>query len=173
MLHFLALAFSDNAFRAPNLDCLEAISQMKVPKSRQAIQLEWKDNILDKCIFRRAEKEVSGMKISDRVLPYYSISKHFRKAGQDAGFRENLTPYAIRRATGNAVNDIYYRCDLFFDLFANAVQMARRKLSVTRSWVILEKRCSNITYLNRLNTTFNLLILVPSRGLSLAQLQGG
>ena len=55
------------------------------------------------------------MKISDRVLPYYSISKHFRKAEQDAGFRENLTPYAIRRATGNAVNDIYHRCDLFFD----------------------------------------------------------
>ncbi len=55
------------------------------------------------------------MKISDRVLPYYSISKHFRKAEQDAGFRENLTPYAIRRVTGNAVNDIYHRCDLFFD----------------------------------------------------------
>jgi len=114
VLHFLALAFSDNAFKAPDLDCPEAIYQMKVPEPRQAIELEWDGEILNKCIFRRAEKGVSGMKISDRVLPYYSISKHFRKAGQDAGFRENLTPYAIRRATGNAVNSIYHHRGLFF-----------------------------------------------------------
>ena len=49
-------------------------------------------------------KGSSGMKDSDRVLPYYSNRKHFRKAGQDAGFRENSTAYTTRRATGNAVN---------------------------------------------------------------------
>ncbi len=171
MLHFLALAFFDNVFRASNLDCFKTISQIKILKSRQVIQLEWKDNILNKCIFRRAEKRISEMKISNRVLSYYFISKHFRKIEQDAEFCKNLTLYVIHQVTDNVVNDIYHRCDLFFDLFANAVQMTWRKLFVIRSWVILEKRCSNITYLNRLNMMFNLLILISSRELSLSQLQ--
>ncbi len=115
MLHFLTLTFFNNVFRALNLDCLETISQMKVSKSRQVIQLEWKDNILNKCIFRRAEKRVSEMKISNRVLSYYFISKHFRKIEQDAEFCKNLTSYVICQVTDNAVNDIYHRCNLFFD----------------------------------------------------------
>jgi len=40
MLHFLALAFFDNAFKASNLDCPEAIYQMKVSEPQQAIELE-------------------------------------------------------------------------------------------------------------------------------------
>ena len=55
------------------------------------------------------------MKISNRVLSYYFISKHFRKIEQDAGFRENLTSYVIRRVTDNAVNSIYHHRDLFFN----------------------------------------------------------
>ena len=115
MLHFLILAFFNNVFRALNLDCFKTISQMKISKSRQVIRLEWKDNILNKCIFRRAEKKISEMKISNRVLSYYFISKHFRKIEQDAEFCKNLTSYVIHRVTDSAVNDIYHRCDLFFD----------------------------------------------------------
>ncbi len=40
MLHFLALAFFDNAFKTSNLDCSETIYQMKVSESQQAIELE-------------------------------------------------------------------------------------------------------------------------------------
>ncbi len=141
MLHFLILTFFDNIFRALNLDCLETISQMKILKSRQVIQLEWKDNILNKCIFQRAEKRVSKMKISNRVLSYYFISKHFKKIEQDAEFCKNLTSYVIHWVTDNIVNNIYHRCDLFFDLFANAVQMTWRKLFIIRSWIILEEKC--------------------------------
>lgn len=115
MLHFLALAFFNNVFRALNLNCFKTIFQMKILKSWQVIQLEWKDNILNKCIFQRAEKKISEMKISNWVLLYYFISKHFRKIEQDAKFCKNLTSYVICQVTDNAVNDIYHRCDLFFD----------------------------------------------------------
>ncbi len=40
VLHFLVLAFSDNAFKAPDLNCPEVIYQMKVPEPRQAIELK-------------------------------------------------------------------------------------------------------------------------------------
>lgn len=79
ILHFLALAFFNNIFKALNLDCFKTISQMKILKSRQVIQLEWKDNILNKCIFRKAKKKVSEIKISNQVLLYYFINKHFKK----------------------------------------------------------------------------------------------
>ena len=107
MLHFLALAFSDNAFKAPGLNCPEALYQMKVSEPRQALELEWNDSVMNKCVFRRAKMTEGGLQTSDEAWPYHTISRLLVKASKDAGFPQNMIPYAIRRATGNAVNSTH------------------------------------------------------------------
>lgn len=104
ILHFLALAFSDNTFRAPGLTP-ENFFSVVVPSQRNSIEFQWKESILDTPIFRRTENTTNGTGIS----PYRCLSdKVFRdqlqRLGFSAGYKDILTPYAVRRGAGNAVD---------------------------------------------------------------------
>ncbi|KAF8250945.1 hypothetical protein K440DRAFT_113864 [Wilcoxina mikolae CBS 423.85] len=106
ILHFLSLAFADNAFRAPDLTP-ENFFSVFVPPQRNSIEFQWKESILNTPVFRRTEHTVNGTGISPyRCLSDKVFRDQLRRLGLSAGFKDILTPYAIRRGTGNAVDSV-------------------------------------------------------------------
>jgi hypothetical protein len=102
---FLSLALADDAFEARNLTTPEAILGVRVPAIRESIQLRWKKTMLDVPIFRRAVRATAGIRTSPvRALPYESVSKYLKRLGRNFGFPQVLSPYCIRRETGNKLD---------------------------------------------------------------------
>ena len=94
VLQFLALAFADDAFEAPNLKSPEHIFQLKVEHPRESLQLRWKDSMLETPIFRRAVRTPSGIRTSiNKALTYDSFYTYLKRLGRSTGFPQILTSY--------------------------------------------------------------------------------
>ncbi|EDN08847.1 hypothetical protein I7I51_00505 [Histoplasma capsulatum] len=105
--HFLSLALADRAFEAQGINTPEDIFRIEVPPYRNSLQLRWRPEMLDIPIFRRTYHTAHGVRISpDRALPYDAFNQYLQRLGRNSGLEEPLTPYCIRRATANAVDDV-------------------------------------------------------------------
>ncbi|GME38370.1 hypothetical protein MMC13_007471 [Neofusicoccum parvum] len=100
--YFLALAFSDRAFAAPDLDGPEALFKLRVVDGLIEARLPWKEEVLDLPIFRKSHHTVYGMEISNKPLPDSVVRPWLRKLGEITGMKKICHPYVLRYAAGKA-----------------------------------------------------------------------
>ncbi|KAI9779773.1 MAG: hypothetical protein M1816_003352 [Peltula sp. TS41687] len=80
IIHFLAIAFADNAFDSE-----------KISKPED--------------IFRRATRAADGIRISlNKALAYDTCNENLKRLGRSAGFSDNVTLYGLSRGVANVVN---------------------------------------------------------------------
>lgn len=109
--YFLALAFSDKAFAAPDLDRPEALFKLKVVDGLMEARLPWKEEVLDLPIFRKSQQTVYGIEISNKPLPDSVVRPWLRKLGEITGMKKICHPYVLRYAAGKAFDSSgIYRC---------------------------------------------------------------
>ncbi|EKG09994.1 hypothetical protein MPH_12919 [Macrophomina phaseolina MS6] len=100
--YFLALAFSDQAFAAPDLTGPEALYKLRVPDQTNQLRLPWKKEVLDVPIFRKSCRTVRGIGISQEALPDSTVRPWLRKLGEITGMEKICHPYILRYAAGKA-----------------------------------------------------------------------
>ena len=105
--HFLALAFADEAFAAPDLVSPEQLFKLNVIAGLNEQPLPWKKSMRNIPLFRRSVRTKDGVQIlPDQALPYSTYHPSLTRLGFATGFSEITTTYCLRRATANAVNGI-------------------------------------------------------------------
>jgi hypothetical protein len=106
MLLFLALAFADDAFR--DVSNVRDFFRLKVPVDdnvqRQTLDIKFKDSVLDMPIFREISATSTGFTISDtEAWSYGSVRTLVKELGRSAGFKQDITPYDMRRGAANRI----------------------------------------------------------------------
>jgi hypothetical protein len=106
MLLFLALAFADDAFR--DVSNVRDFFRLKVPVDdnvqRQTLEIKFKDSVLDMPIFREISATSTGFTISDtEAWSYGSVRTLTKELGRSAGFKQDITPYDMRRGAANKI----------------------------------------------------------------------
>ncbi|KAK2737878.1 hypothetical protein FQN55_000890 [Onygenales sp. PD_40] len=73
----------------------------------QPLQLRWRSEKLNIPVFRHTYHTAHGVRTSpDHALLYDLFNQYLQRLDHNAGLEEPLTPYYIRRATANAVDDV-------------------------------------------------------------------
>lgn len=104
VLHFLALAFADQAFLNPHLTPAN-LRKVSVPAHQGKVKIPFKGSILDKPIFRAIEENGAGCRASDaKPMQYEDLRSHFKRLGERAGSEFSLHPYCIRRFAATAID---------------------------------------------------------------------
>lgn len=67
--YFLALAFSDRAFTAPDLVRPKALFGLRVIDGLMEARIPWKEDVLDLHVFRKSYQTVYGTRILAQPLP--------------------------------------------------------------------------------------------------------
>ena len=99
------LAHADCAYAAPQLDAPEKVYGLTVEPGMQSLAIPWKEEVLDRPVFRRSIKTADGNVISpDQELPYSTYHAWVKRLGYETGFPQVMTTYCLRRAEGNAIN---------------------------------------------------------------------
>ncbi|KAH7021750.1 hypothetical protein B0J12DRAFT_610692 [Macrophomina phaseolina] len=117
--YFLALAFSDQAFAAPDLTGPEALYKLRVPDQTNQLRLPWKKEVLNVPIFRKSCRTVRGIGISQEALPDSTVRPWLRKLGEITGMEKICHPYILRYAAGKAFDscgDLFYPIWVFTSL---------------------------------------------------------
>jgi len=100
----MSLALADGAFEN-NLKTPENIYDLEIPPERESVRIPWKEDWLDKPIFRDIEKTADGTRISpQKALPYSKYRDFFVRLGRVTGFEDVLEPYQLRRGSGLKIN---------------------------------------------------------------------
>lgn len=117
ILHFLALAFADNAFASPHISNLDDIYQIRIENFKESIELSWKKEMMKVPVFRRPVRRLNGMDISSNMAEQYD---HFRtdllRLGKNAGFMPPLTSYCLRRGAADVVDGWLRNFNIFSKL---------------------------------------------------------
>ena len=102
---FLALAFADKAFKAPDLTCAENLFKLGVLPGKREQVLDWHDSWLNRPIFRRTEQTVRGTQIS-KCEPWTatSLSARLKRVGIVTGMDLPTGAYTFRRGNGEALD---------------------------------------------------------------------
>ncbi|KAH7002679.1 hypothetical protein B0J12DRAFT_551472, partial [Macrophomina phaseolina] len=107
--YFLALAFGDRAFAAPDLVGPEALFKLRVIDGLMEARIPWKDEVLDLPVFRKSHQTVYGTRISVQPLPNSTVRPWLRKLGEVTGMKKICHPYVLRYAAGKAFDS----CETF------------------------------------------------------------
>lgn len=104
ILLMLALASLDGAFEA-NINSVHDFYRVHVRPPRQSLEFRWREDILDVPVFRQAVPTIDGaFRTSDtEALRYHTYLYYLQRLGRVTGFMQILTPYTIRRGSGEAV----------------------------------------------------------------------
>ena len=100
----ITLALLDEAFRA-DIHSVHDFYQIRVPPTRNSIEFDWKKEKQDIPIFRQAVPAGDGTirTSGTEALRYHTYLYYLQRLGLTTGFMQILTPYAIRRGAGEAV----------------------------------------------------------------------
>ena len=109
VIHFLALAFADNAFH-PDLIaaglCPEKLHGFKNPEGCITIEFKFRDDILDVPLFHRYQRSLEGITVHPiKALSAKAIGEESRRLGQRAGLPHPFRPYCLRREVGTELTD--------------------------------------------------------------------
>jgi len=104
ILHFVAIAFADNAFH-PKLAAAGltpyTLHSFSCPDGRITVDFAFRDGILDIPIFRRVTRSLQGVQVDPRkALSANSFAYWMKRLGQRAGFEHSFLPYCLRREVG-------------------------------------------------------------------------
>ncbi|KAK7937639.1 uncharacterized protein PG986_014507 [Apiospora aurea] len=103
VLHMLSLAFADDAFFNP-FGSVGEIYDLVVPPESDRLKLRWKEECLDRPIFRDVEL-ANGVKISlAKALTYKKVRDHLVRLGRALGYAKRLEFYDIRRGSGKKLH---------------------------------------------------------------------
>lgn len=100
--YFLALAFGDGAFAAPDLVGPEALFKLRVVDGLVEARIPWKYDVLDLHVFRKSHQTVYGTRISRQLLPGSTVRPWLRKLGRISGMKKICYPYVLRYSAGKA-----------------------------------------------------------------------
>ena len=109
IVHFLALAFADNAFH-PQLVaaglCAEDMHRFRNPEGRITIDFKFKDDILEVPLFRAYQRSFDGISVHPtKALPAQTLNEESKRLGQRAGLPHSFQPYCLRREVGTELTD--------------------------------------------------------------------
>ncbi|KAI4132430.1 MAG: hypothetical protein LQ347_002588 [Umbilicaria vellea] len=105
VLHFLALAFTDQAFLNPHLTPAN-LRKVSVPAHQGKVKIPWKESILDTPVFRAIEENGAGCRALDaKPIQYEDLRSYFKRLGERVGSEFFLHPYCIRRFAATAIDD--------------------------------------------------------------------
>jgi len=105
ILHVLALAFADHAFKSDWLRSPCDIERINVPEFLMSVPLEWKDEMQAIPLLRNSCRSSYGTECSPNAgLPYVIANMHTVRLGKSAGFKENFNLYSLRRGAGEAID---------------------------------------------------------------------
>jgi Protein of unknown function (DUF3435) len=103
----IVFALDDDAFEA-DIKSVEDIFRIRVQAPRRSVQLRFKKSMLGTPIVRQAVSSVYGVHTSPtKVLRYKTFLYYFQRLGMASGMMQILTPYVIRRGTGNELDGTY------------------------------------------------------------------
>jgi hypothetical protein len=104
LIPVMALAFADDAF-ANKFKDLGAIYQLVVPANTDRLRLPWKDEWLNRPVFRDIESSPQGIQVADeKALSYSQERKHLVRLGRSVGLEKTLEWYDLRRGSGKRLN---------------------------------------------------------------------
>ena len=104
IVHFVALAFADNAFHEGLM--AEGLAPKKLhsfrnPEGRITLDFKFRDDVLRKPIFRTYERQLEGIRVHPfKALSAKAISDESKRLGQRAGLPHPFRPYCLRREVG-------------------------------------------------------------------------
>ena len=100
----IALAFLDDVFRAESIKSVEDLFKKRVQAPRHSLHIKWKKSWLNKPIIRQAVPTSNGIQTSDdKPLTYNIYLKSLQRLSKLVGFPQLLTPYCLRRGSGEGV----------------------------------------------------------------------
>ena len=99
ILHVLSLAFADQAFLSPWLQEPKDLYTFRVEDDRglESLPLEWKPDMLDLPLLRRATDTAAPWKYGEARAPNARL-------GTALGFKDPFHFYALRRGAGEAID---------------------------------------------------------------------
>ena len=104
IIHFVALAFADQAFHAELIAqglCPSKMHTFRNPEGRITIDFMFRDEILDVPIFRAYERRLEGVRVHPfKALSAKAISDESKRLGQRSGLPHPFRPYCLRREVG-------------------------------------------------------------------------
>ncbi|KAH6869240.1 hypothetical protein B0T10DRAFT_553786 [Thelonectria olida] len=104
LILMLAIAMLDEAFDA-GITSVEDFYRIRVRPPRRSVEFDWKEDILNTPIFRQPVRMNDGtIRTSDtEALRYHTYLYYLQRLGLVTGFLQILSPYTIRRGSGEAV----------------------------------------------------------------------
>lgn len=100
IVHFLGLAFADDAFKAVRQP--RQLGLLHVPKGKHSLPLEWKESMLNIPIFRHCQQD--GTIAPSRAMMYDDLASQISDLGYRAKFRDVLRTYCLRRGVANVID---------------------------------------------------------------------
>jgi hypothetical protein len=106
ILHVLALAFADGAFRSEFIRTPDDLYNFSVDAERgiRAVPIEWKPEVMELPLFRRAIRSANGYETSSKAWTCADAMPHTKSLGRAVGFKHPLRLYAARRGAGEAID---------------------------------------------------------------------
>ena len=99
----LGRLFADRAFAVVGLTGPEGLDKLDIRPGCNELRLDFRDELADVHVFRRAIKTLHGWKMSDiEPLPYASLYSGLKTLGTITGMRQIVRPYTLRYGAGKA-----------------------------------------------------------------------
>ncbi|KAJ9644078.1 hypothetical protein H2199_003946 [Coniosporium tulheliwenetii] len=108
---FLALAFLDQAFAAPDLTSPEQLYSLNVLPGQNQQPLPWREEMEDVPLFRKSERTAHGIELSSDTLPYSTLRPRMRALGEVTGIELPVGAYCFRRGNGEALDNSSFISD--------------------------------------------------------------
>ena len=96
-----ALAFADNAFRAPGIEKPEDLFSLTIPRFKESPAFQWSPECMETPIFRR---QVNGVICNSTPWAYTDFNYCLKRLGFLAGYSQDLGSYSLRRGAANAID---------------------------------------------------------------------
>ena len=110
ILHFLGLAFADNAFHASLMEqglTPSKLHRFQSPEGRITIEFKFREDILEVPVFRAWHSLREGVEIHPtRALSASVINQESKRLGRLAGLSHDFRPYCLRREVGTELTGI-------------------------------------------------------------------
>ena len=116
----LSLALADDAFEH-RFTSVADILQLQIPPGKESLRVPFKQDVLQRPIFRDVQNSVGGSHISPtKALPYAKLRAYFVWLGRLAGFEQLLELYQLRRASGRKLNSTWISLPITIGVEANS-----------------------------------------------------
>ncbi|KAL9068183.1 MAG: hypothetical protein Q9157_006584 [Trypethelium eluteriae] len=101
--YMIALGLYNNAFAASSIRDPKDVLCAQVPQRKNSLALRWKESKLNEPIFQEYTASESQI---PTPLRGHTARNWIKRLGESVGLEQPLSQYCIRRATGNAVDDV-------------------------------------------------------------------